>query len=277
MKALNREVKKDHFMLMLAHTWLLKEFLGGDFPAVDNQEDIFAYNVFPDMLPIHKAVTPAMTHGGSRFRPLSPKHLKAAFLQFHILVDDLAHYGAIIEPATAGFNPFAQGYTYLKGRELIEPIRDLYRSLGEEIDFSLAAYRAHLLIEMTFDQSLKRDDGDDGIMMILYKGLRSAFEINREEFELNLAWYFGIETRIISKAVEQAQRVCTYERIKEMANDKGRINLYMERFGLDSKDPSSLRGMTELIDSGMELVRDYPDFLKPTLSAITKSRFVNPL
>jgi len=50
-------------MLMMTHTWILKEFLGSDFR---DSLDLYVYNVCPDLLPIHKCITSEFTHGISR-------------------------------------------------------------------------------------------------------------------------------------------------------------------------------------------------------------------
>lgn len=263
-------------MLMLAHTWILREFLGPD-RYVDFSADIFAYNVFPDILPILKDITPAMTHALPRFRPFSPRYAKGRFLQFHLLVDDLAHYGFIVDQGSDDFNPHARGYAYVKGKQLIDPIIDLYRSLDGEINYGLAAYRAHMLIEMTFDQILRRKDDHDSIMKILCQGMRYAVEEKNAECRSILAWIYGIEEETISKALDMVGLVWTYEKLDALMNIEGRINLCIDKFGLNAADPYTRQGMSELVAWGMNLVDDYYDFLSFTLKTIKETGFTNTL
>ena len=64
-------------MLLNTHTWLLKEYAGARLRR-DNL-DILIYNVIPDILPIHRDITPEMTHRLERLVPVPPGHRKARF------------------------------------------------------------------------------------------------------------------------------------------------------------------------------------------------------
>ena len=70
---------------------------------------------------------------------------------FHLLVDDLAHYGNISLQCQEGFDPHSSGYTYVKGRPLIESIIELHNMIDKDISYNEAAYRSHLIIEMIYD------------------------------------------------------------------------------------------------------------------------------
>lgn len=96
-------------MLLLAHTWILKEFLALD-PRKCRDPDIYIHNLSPDILTIHEAIKPVTTHGISRFRNFPSRYKKAAFVQFHLLVDDMAHYGEITDDLNNVFNPDSGGY-----------------------------------------------------------------------------------------------------------------------------------------------------------------------
>ena len=120
-------------MLMLTHTWILKELL-----ALSSSEtptlDIFAYNVCPDLLPIHRTVHASMTHRISRFIQVPREYRKAHYVQLHLLADDIAHHGRICEEVVTEFNPDADGYAYVMGQPLVGPIMDYCNSFGLPVD-----------------------------------------------------------------------------------------------------------------------------------------------
>lgn len=140
-------------MLMLTHTWILKEFIGQS--RLDQDVlDLFTYNVSPDMLCFHKDITADMTHGIPRFCSMPKEYRKAAFVHFHLLVDDIAHHGKIDTSIVKEFNPYSKGYTYIKGRPLIEPLKQFYEDIGKDISFNHISYQTHMIIEMAFDLAL---------------------------------------------------------------------------------------------------------------------------
>jgi len=261
---------------MLTHTWILKEFLGTGRLSPDVL-DMFVYNVSPDILPLHGAITSDMTHGIPRFRPLSPQYKKAAFVQFHLLVDDIAHHGKIGKTAVRDFNPNSEGYTYVKGRPLIQPIMDFYKSIGKEIGYSHAAYQSHMIIEMTFDLALHQRRENDELIPIFCEALEYTVQNKIGEFSEIHAWLFDISEEIIAEAIRQGRDTCSLDRMSCFMNVEGRIGLCLDRFGLDRNDDSTWAGMRNLIAHGMVLVNDYEDFLYPTIREIRNSSFVEPL
>ncbi|MDZ4165215.1 MAG: hypothetical protein U1C55_08815 [Smithellaceae bacterium] len=264
-------------MLMLTHTWFMKKYLeDSDYPLAG--EELFAFNVMPDLLPAHRDITAEMTHGIARFGTLPPFSQREAFIRLHLLVDDLAHYGEISPMGSDRFLSDTQGYTYLKGKPLVAPIMDFYRRIGKEIDLPLACYRAHMIIEMAFDMVLCRN-GEMGAILLntLYGSLRSVFAGDREDLNLFLSQIFDINVETVSDAVDQISRGCTYAKLAALLDMKGRTGLYLDKFGLDSTDDESLRGMTTLLNCGVALVEDYQDFLAPAIKAIRQAGFSLPL
>ena len=259
---------------MLTHTWILKEFLGTDRLSRDVL-DMFVYNVSPDILSIHGTITSDMTHGIPRFRPLPRQYKKAAFVHFHLLVDDIAHHGKISRTAVRGFNPNSDGYTYVKGRPLVRPIMDFYKSIGKEIGYSRAAYQSHMIIEMTFDLVLHQARGNGELIPLFCEALEYTVQNRLREFSETNAWLFGIGEEIIDEAIRQGRDACSMDRMGRFMDMEGRIGLCIDKFGLDRNDDSTWRGMKNLIASGMALVADYEDFLYPAMREIKK--FVEPL
>ena len=253
-------------MLMLTHTWLLREFVGRDNINRDNL-DIFAYNVSPDLLPIHKSITPEMTHSIPRSSRLPQKYHKAAFVQFHLLVDDIAHLGKIGDGKTVTvFNPNSNGYAYIKGRPLIQPIMDFCRGIGHEISFSEAAYRSHLIIEMSFDLALCGRDLDLGTL--LSEALNYTVENKLSEFSETLGWILGISQEIIMEAIQEGITLCTKDRIDSLMSMEGQICLFADKFRYDSDDDRIRNGIWNLFNQGMDLVADYEEFSHTILETI---------
>jgi len=257
-------------MLMMTHTWILKEFLGSDFR---DSLDLYVYNVCPDLLPIHKCITSEFTHGIPRRYSYPPQHQKAAFVLFHLLVDDMAHHGQINAEPTCGFNPDSQGYAYLRGQPLIEPIMEFHQRIGMEIDYSKAAYRAHMIIELTFDLRLIQETGHLKLYELFSDAVEHTVENKMDELCTTLDWLFGMETVPIRQALEKGLSSRTLDRMKSLRNIEGRIGFYIDRFGLDRGDDETWKGTRALLLQGMQQVRDHDAFLYPTLHAIKNSGF----
>lgn len=140
-------------MLMLTHSWLLAHYLGKE-KFNRKLQDLYVYNICPDFLPAGPVFSPRLTHGAPRFRPIPPEFQGANFIVFHLMVDDISHYGLIKARPDEEFNPDAEGYSYLKGIPLRGPLMDFHQTYGNPIDLAQAAYQSHMVIEMTFDLAL---------------------------------------------------------------------------------------------------------------------------
>ncbi len=257
-------------MLMFTHTWILREFIGASHIS-RNDHDIFAYNVSPDLLPVHESITPGLTHSIPRLSKLPQKYNRAAFVQFHLLVDDMAHHGKIIREAITEFNPNANGYAYIKGKPLIQPITDFYREIGSEISFSETAYLSHMIIEMCFDLALYKKETD---LAALFSGaLTYTVENKLSEFVKTLSWIFEIEEEITTDATKRAVAVYQRSKIDSLMSLEGRISLFIDNYCYGSDDGKTRNGIRNLFNQGMDLVVDYEDFLDTTLTAINNSEF----
>ncbi|MBP8981137.1 MAG: hypothetical protein KBG09_07845, partial [Syntrophobacterales bacterium] len=65
------------------------------------------------------------------------------------------------------------------------------------------------------------------------------------------------------------------DRIRRFMTMEGRINLFAGKFGIARDDMNALEMLRQVMNMGMELVRDYEDFLEPTLAEIRRAGF-NP-
>lgn len=257
-------------MLMFTHTWILREFIGANLIKKDDH-DIFAYNVSPDLLPVHKSISPRLTHGIPRLSKLPQQHNRAAFVQFHLLVDDIAHHGKISREAITEFNPNARGYAYIKGKPLIRPITDFYRETGKDISFSEIAYLSHMIIEMCFDMALYRKETD---LAALFSGaLIYTLENRLSEFIKTLSWIFGIEPEITKEAFKKAVSLYTKSKTNSLMSLEGRVSLFIDNYCYGYDDDKTRNRIRKLFNQGMDLVDDHEDFLDATITAVNNSEF----
>ncbi len=257
-------------MLMFTHTWILREFIGANLIKKDDH-DIFAYNVAPDLLPVHKSITPGLTHGIPRLSKLPQKYNRAAFVQFHLLVDDMAHHGKISREAVTEFNPNSNGYAYIKGKPLIQPITEFYKEIGNEISFSETAYLSHMIIEMCFDLALYRKETD--LAALFSSALIYTLENKFSEFIKTLSWIFGIEPEITEEAVKKAVSLYTKSKTNSLMSLEGRVTLFIDNYCYGFNDDNTRNRTRKLFNKGMDLVDDRKDFLDATITAINNSEF----
>ncbi|HEY5498026.1 MAG TPA: hypothetical protein VIK19_06800 [Syntrophales bacterium] len=263
-------------MLMMTHTWLLKNYPGGE-EFIRNHPDLLIYNICPDMLPIHKDITAEATHGIPRRCALPAKHLKNAFVHFHLMVDDISHHGSIMSQPVMEFNPDSHGYTYLKGKPLVQPLLDIYENQGTPIPYAHAAYRSHMIIEMTFDLALHLEQlgESEKLLTLLCDAMSYTVTEKHAEFSENIAWLYGMPVQSVEEALREGAAVYTPNRIRRFMTLEGRIQLFASKYGISRDDGQAIAGLTDVMNQGMELVKDYGDFLEPTLAAIGRVGF-NP-
>ena len=168
-------------MLMLTHTYLLQQIMSAS-NIKNSDPDIYIYNIAPDLLTIHPDINANQTHSIKRFIEAPPDHKRTAYIMFHLLVDDLAHYGNISLQCQEGFDPHSAGYTYLKGRHLIDSIIELYKIIDRDISYNEAAYRSHLIIEMIYDLVILSHIHEDGSIDLLEDAIHFTFDRRENEF-----------------------------------------------------------------------------------------------
>ncbi len=263
-------------MLLLTHTWILREFLGVT-QFSDDLLDLFTYNASPDLLPIHADITADMTHGIPRHGVIPPSYRKAAFARFHLLVDDMAHHGTIRHDPTRSFNPDSEGYAYKLGRALREPLADFQNSLGLDVSAHLIAYQTHMIVEMAFDLALYRDFGNTDLIDLFSEALRYTASRGLAEFGSTVSWLFGMQESTVREAIVWGKDACTRERMNEFMDDPPRIGLFIDKFGLHGDETKIRTGVGDLLAQGYNLVGDCEAFLQPTLKAIREFGFSSPL
>lgn len=259
-------------MLMLTHTWILQELLAQSSSATPTL-DIFAYNVCPDLLPIHRSVHASMTHRISRFKQVPREYRKAPYVQLHLLADDIAHHGRICEEVVTEFNPDADGYAYVVGQPLVGPIMDYCAAFGIPIDRAEAAYRSHMIIELSVDIFLRKNGGGRALVDLFQNALEQTDRLYNAEFTRTLSWLFGIEGPVIQEALNQAMSFYTAERMMRFVDGAERVTHYVKKFGFNEANEAAREGMRDLMNQGMTLIGDPMDYLHGVVRTIRESPY----
>ena len=261
-------------MLLHTHTWILREFMRR-YAGGDVSPDMFIYNVIPDILPIHESITSQMTHRIPRFRVAPAAFKKAFFVQFHLMVDDVAHYGAITSIGSNEFRSDPGGYAYEKGKALVPRIMAFHQQSGKPISMDSAIYRSHMMIEMAFDLLLFEREG--GLLDLFTEALDDSLRHNRSEMVATLQWVLDIPAKTIELAMEKGFAAYGGDRIYRTMSLEGRTRLYIEKFDYDLDDGGVWREVGDWVSRGMALSEDYESFLAHTLTVIKNAGFLPAL
>jgi hypothetical protein len=254
-------------MLMLTHTYILQNFLGrADIKNYDL--DIFVYNIVPDLLTIHPDINSQQTHKIKRMLPIPSLYPQTAYIMFHLMIDDMAHYGEISSGIPDEFNPDSQGYCYIKGKPLINSILDFQEKIKKEISYDEAAYRSHLIVEMIYDLVIIDHINKNQTIDLLTEAICTTAEGKLNEFLSTINWLYGLGKVEIREVMQKAQSYMTEEKIRKTMNIEGRTRLYAYKFGLPVDEQSYLTGIKNIFLQARELLDDGEIFLRDTAEAI---------
>ncbi len=265
-------------MLMLTHTYLLQKVLHKK--DIKNQDlDIYIYNIAPDLLTIHPDINSDKTHNIKRFSEIPAKYPQSAYVMFHLLVDDLAHFGSICLDYQEEFNPDSQGYCYIKGKPLINTILDIHKIIQNEISYGDAAYRSHLIIEMIYDLIILNEIESLETISLLAEAIKFTVNNKLEEFTSTISWLYNLPEGDIKAVMKEACVYLTKERMQSIMNIEGRIRLYSDKFGLRSKDKLFYEGIKNLfIQAKKYLEQDNKElFLNQTAKTIKDYGWLPPI
>lgn len=255
---------------MLTHTYLLQKYLeqaSGQNPA----PDVYIYNIAPDLLTIHPGINSAQTHDLKRNIKIPAEYSGAAFVLFHLLLDDLAHYGHICPDCKEEFDPESQGYSYIKGRPLIKPMLNLYKDARREISYSEAAYRSHLIIEMLYDLAILAQINSAKTIELLAGAIEFTAKNKMSEFARTVKWLYNLQEDQTIKVMEEAAVYLTAERMARFMSIEGRINLYANKFGAKTNEKSLYAGVKDLfIQASILLQEDDDIFLRQSAKTISE-------
>lgn len=255
-------------MLMLTHTYFLQNILGR--AGIKNCDpDIFVYNIVPDLLTFHPNINSQQTHKIRRFAESPSLYPKAAYIMFHLLVDDLAHYGYISSGIPDDFKPDSRGYTYLKGKPLIDSILDFQEKVNKKITSDEAAYRSHLIVEMIYDLAIIDQIRENKTIELMADSVHFTARAKMHEFVSTVNWLYGFDKAEICEVMQRADSYITCERMQKAMNMEGRIRLYAYKFGLHY-DEQLNSGIKNIFLQAKELLDDNETFLRDTAEAVKK-------
>jgi len=252
---------------MLTHTYFLQKFLAAtDFR--DIEPDVYVYNIIPDLLTIHPEISPDKTHNIKRSLQIPAQYSRSAYVMFHILVDDLSHYGYICSDGHKEFDPNSQGYSYLKGKYLINSILDLYRMIEKNISYKEAIYQSHLIIEMIYDLVILKQINSLKTIDLLVNSINFTVSNKMDEFVTTINWLYKFGEDEIKEVMKKASSYITKEGMEGIMNISGRINLYREKFGLKTNDQLFYDNVNNLFQYARDLIDDDESFLRETSQTI---------
>jgi len=261
-------------MFMLTHTYFLQKILGS--AEIKNVEpDIFVYNIAPDLLAIHPDITSARTHKLRRLQTLPVEYPKAAYVIYHLLIDDLSHYGYICTEDGDAFDIHSRGYSYRKGNPLIRVIQDIHGIAGKEISCRDAVYQSHLIIEMIYDLVIVRHLRTFKTVEVMVDAIKYTVENRMEEFTETLRWLYGLEVNQIREVMRSALLFITQESMEQMMTIQGRMHLYQDKFGLPCNDLLLNNELNRLFEQAIDLIDDDELFFNETADVIKESQIIS--
>jgi hypothetical protein len=264
-------------MLMLTHTYLLQKVLGS--ADIENKNlDVYVYNIVPDLLTIHPQISSSQTHSIKRTLQIPADYPRSAYVMFHLLVDDLAHYGYICQDCKEEFDPRSQGYSYTKGKPLINSILKLYDTLQKEISHNEATYRSHLIIEMIYDLVILNQINSSKTIDLLAAAIDFTAKNKIEEFTATVNRLYDVGENKIKEVMKEASFYITKERMDRIMNIEGRVRLYTNKFGLKNNDQLFYEGVKNIFLEAKDLIDDDDElFLQETAQAIKNYGWFPPL
>ena len=256
-------------MLMLTHTYLLQKVLG----SADRENknlDVYVYNIVPDLLTIHPQINSSQTHSIKRTLQIPADYPRSSYVMFHLLADDLAHYGYICQDYKEEFDPDSQGYSYTKGKPLINSILKLYNTIQKEISYNEAAYRSHLIIEMIYDLVILNQINSLKTIDLLAAAIDFTAKNKIDEFTATVNRLYAIGEDKIKEVMKEASFYITKERMERIMNIEGRVRLYTNKFGLKNSDQLLYEGVRNIFLQARDLIDDDEIFLQETAQTIKK-------
>jgi len=254
-------------MFMLTHTYFLQQVLTAA-GLRDVEPDIYIYNVAPDLLAIHPRISSARTHNLRRSLQAPGQYPKSDYVMYHLLIDDLSHYGYICADCQEEFDVNSRGYSYLKGNRLVKAIMAVHEIIGKDISLNDAVYQSHLIIEMIYDLVILKHIHAYKTIDVLVEAVHYTAEKKMDEFVATMNWLYGLPEQEIIDVMNSAQYFITKESMNGLMNMEGRINLYKDKFGLRRDEPLCDDGLKDLFQRAMDLIDDEELFFAETVKAI---------
>lgn len=248
-------------MLTNIHNWILRELLRKkgeeNYPL-----DIFLYNIAPDALPMHKDISAEATHKINLTEELLKKYPKLIYVRYHILVDNLGHYGDIYPSDNK------KGYAYLKGKNIIDDVKEFYNEIGEEIDDENAFYIAHTVIEIAMDLKLSRDD--PSIPELFFEMQTEIPQDKFEEYVEAISCLYNLDREIVREARKEPFRFYgKIESVDDFFLNK-RVRLILRKTNREFTE-ENLSSAKNLVRGAIRFLDDYRLFLEDSVEKIENS------
>ncbi|MDR2860979.1 MAG: hypothetical protein LBV07_00270 [Syntrophobacterales bacterium] len=163
------------------------------------------------------------------------------------------------------FNVHAQGYAYVTGRPLIEPIREYCATRGIAMGYNEAVYYSHMIIELGVDIYLRKSKEGKELVTLFGQGIGQASAGSFTGFAEILLWLFeGINGKMIRSALQQVMKFYETDHLILSADADDRIQYYAERMGeiKATDDGRSCEGMGIIVEKGLALIGDPTDYLR---------------
>lgn len=242
-------------MFMLTHTYFLQKIFR-QMDVKNLEPDIYVYNIAPDLLAIHPNIDPAKTHKLQRSLQPPQQYQKSVYVIYHLLVDDLSHYGHICSDSQEAFSIDSKGYSYQKGNHLVKSITNLHNVIGKEISHCDAVYQSHLIIEMIYDLVILHHINSYQTIDVLVEAIKYTVNNKMDEFVETMRWLYELDEQEINDVMNGALFFITKESMEKIMNMEGRMNLYRDKFGLQSDEQFFDDGLKDLFQRAMDLIDD---------------------
>jgi len=248
-------------MLTNVHNWVLRELLRRK-GKEDKDLSIYLYNIAPDSLPMHKDISAKLTHKITLSKELLKKHPKLIFVKYHLMVDNLGHYGLLTCPKGINNNFEKEGYAYIKGRSLIEEVKKFYQEGREwstvhspqSIDENSALYLAHTAVEIALD--LKLSEEDESITSLFFALQGSLTPQALEEYYQSLAELYNLRPETIREAREAPLKFYGEPKSKEDFFLDKRVKIILRKSKMEFTR-ENIDKAKRLVIKGERLLTDY--------------------
>jgi hypothetical protein len=250
-------------MLTNVHTWILRELIKKK--KIEDSLDIYLYNIAPDSLPMHKEISPQLTHNIKLGDEILSKYPKLVYVKYHIMVDNIGHYGDIKCPKDIDDNFQKNGYAYIKGRNLINKIKDFYNEFNEEISDNDALYMAHIVVEISLDLKLSIDD--KSIAELFFLAGASLLSSDLNEYCNSLAELYNLKPNTILES--RMAPVSFYGKFDAKENFflNKRVRLILRKAKKDFTKQNIEKAKKIVVDC-LNLLDDYKNFLDDCVKKI---------
>lgn len=253
-------------MLTNCHTLVLRELLERHPEMSHPGDDAYVYNVAPDSLPLSGEFKPRETH---RFAPpagVMERFPKLLWVKCHLVVDNLCHYGSIAKTASGQTPSQKQGYTYLKGVELIPLMREFTKEAGVMPDEASLHYLAHVLVEIAVDYAIHIDDNTVGEQLRDAQGAMS--DAQKREYAEGLGALYGCAPEKVARARGAPRKFYGDWHDVEHLFVKGRTKIVLRKLGLPFSEENTER-TCRLIEEGARMTNDYMEFIDDSVDTLS--------